>query len=183
MSGEVFVWDTTGPLHASRVGHLDWLLEAAGPERRHMIPSKVAEEMSKHGYPADTERLEVHELGELEDLLVLARWQERLGADEETGLNEGEAWVATLAERTQAVAVIDDRHACEVIQRAGGVEVHGVLWAISLGVLEKRAPGPSAYSGLCDQMMSPGDGIPGIRWPIKSGGYPAWFEKNRRSPG
>ena len=36
-SREVFVWDTTGPLHAARCGHIDWLLDAAGRGRRRVL--------------------------------------------------------------------------------------------------------------------------------------------------
>ncbi|MDO4242228.1 MAG: hypothetical protein Q4C85_00430 [Actinomyces sp.] len=191
MSEDTFVWDTTGPLHASKVGHLDWLLDAAGRQRRHVIPSKVAEEMGGHGYPADAQQLDIEELG-FEDLPLLVLWQQLLGSDEGAGINEGEAWVVTLAQRMRAVAIVDDAEALKVIRRTGAVNVsggaqsqdavtaHGVLWAISRGVVEKRVSGPSAYSGLCDRMMAEEEGLSAIRWPFRQGGYPRWYKANEK---
>ena len=59
MSREMFIWDTTGPLHASRCDHLDWLLDAAGKDRRHVVPPKVAEELADKGWPVSSPQLEV----------------------------------------------------------------------------------------------------------------------------
>jgi hypothetical protein len=174
------VWDTTGPLHAARCGHIDWLLEAAGGNRQHLVPEKVVDELALKGCPVDTTLFEIVLLGDssdqaqaLADLHDLARWESRLGSDILSGHNAGEAWVATVARKLGATAIIDDRSARSVVRRQG-VEVHGVLWAISRGVVEERVSTPNAYSGLCDAMLDTG-----IRWPFTKGGFPQWYASHK----
>lgn len=179
MSCDVFVWDTTGPLHAAACGHADWLIEASGRQRRHVIPSKVSQEMAGHGFPADEELFEIGELETIEDLVNLAQWQDRLGSSESPSRDEGEAWVAALAQKHDAVAIIDDQAAQSVIKHHSTIDVHGVLWAISRGVVEERASTPQAYSGLCDAMLAD-HGVGQLRWPFTSGGYAHWYNKNRK---
>lgn len=186
---ECMVWDTTGPVYASACGHLAWLLDAAGTEKRHLIPSVVAEEMSALGVPlpADAdggvEIIDCEAFTELEDFAALAAWMEVLGTDLEAGHNVGEAFTAFIAAREEhSVAIVDDRDATSAIRsrRDSAVEVRGVLWAISRGVFEDRAAGPNAYSGLCDAMLNAQKGtLRPLRWPCERGGYPTWFEKNR----
>ena len=82
MSRDMFVWDTTGPLHATACEHADWLIEASGRHRHPVIPSKVSQEMADHGFPADEELFKIDELETIEDLVNLARWQDRLGSND-----------------------------------------------------------------------------------------------------
>lgn len=179
MSRDVFVWDTTGPMHATACGHAAWLIEASGRCRRHVIPSKVSQEMADHGFPADEGLFEIGELETIEDLVKLARWQHILGSKELSGHDEGEAWVAALAQKHDAVAIIDDQAAQSAIKHHSTIDVHGVLWAISRGVVEERVSTPQAYSGLCDAMLAD-HGVGQLRWPFTSGGYAHWYNKNRK---
>lgn len=179
MNHDMFVWDTTGPLHATACEHADWLIEASGRRRHHVIPSKVSQEMADHGFPADEELFKIDELETIEDLVNLARWQDRLGSNEPPGHDEGEAWVAALAQKYDAVAIIDDQAAQNVIKKHSNIGVHGVLWAISRGVVEGRVSTPQAYNGLCDAMLAD-HGVGQLRWPFTSGGYPRWYDNNRK---
>ena len=192
---QVMVWDTTGPAYALACGQLGWLFEAAGPACRHVLPSIVVEEMAELGVSLDDstaslcEIFDCNALDSLEDVVALARWMEILGTDLVEGHNAGEAFVALIASReTGSAAIVDDRKAVEAINnevaRAETAEsrlAHGVLWAISRGVIEGRASTPSAYSGLCDAMLRADQGRLGVlRWPIQVGEYPSWFEQNRK---
>ena len=135
--------------------------------------------MASHGFPADEELFEIDELETIEDLVNLAQWQDYLGSGEPPGHDEGEAWVAALAQKHDAVAIIDDQAARNVIKHHSNINVHGVLWAISRGVVEERASTPQAYSGLCDAMLAD-HGVGRLRWPFTSGGYVRWYNKNRK---
>ncbi|QPL05814.1 MULTISPECIES: hypothetical protein [Actinomyces] len=155
------------------------MLDAAGVQRQHVLPSGVAEELDRLGV-RDLAGFDVVDIEELEGLTILADWQQRLGTASD-GRDGGEAWVAALAQMMGGVAIIDDRQAHAVIERYSELAVHGVLWAISRGVVEGRAPGPHAYSGLCDQMLGARERVePGsLRWPFDMGGYVRWFERNK----
>ncbi len=144
-----------------------------------MLPSGVAEELDRLG-AADLAGFEVVDIEEMEDLMILVDWQQRLGTASD-GRDGGEAWVAALAQVMGGVAIIDDAQARDVIKRYSEVAVHGVLWAISRGVVEGRAPGPQAYSGLCDQMLGAHERaeLGSLRWPFNKGGYVRWFERNK----
>lgn len=184
MSEDLFVWDTTGLLYAQACDRLDGLLDAAGLERRHLVPSVVMKELHRLGRSPSHERLEVGDLGELNEISTLAEWMMRLGSTGPDGRDSGEAWVAALAEVRSAVAIIDDRRARQVIRaHSPDLEVHGVLWAISRGVVEGRVTTPQAYSGLCDRMLSAHEGTDfgALRWPFSAGGYAEWYEAERRS--
>ena len=167
-----FVWDTTGPLHASRCDRTSVLLEAAG-SREHCVTPAVAEELARLEHPVDPQYFSVVDLATIEELVSLVIWQSRLGSKSDLGHHLGEAEVATVAEIHVMTAIIDDRKARDVARRYG-LDAHGVLWAISRAPVEGRVASPSAFSGLCDQMLSTG-----IRWSIGPGGYPRWFEEHR----
>lgn len=179
MAERPFVWDATGLLYAIACGRLDWLLEAAGRGRHHVVPLKVAEELARKGMSFPDGQMEVRDLEDLDDILLLAHWQKLMGVRDEH--NAGEAWVAALAQSLGGVAVVDDQKARKVIRRnKADLAVHGALWAISRGVVEGRAPGPQAYSGLCDQMLiASKNGVGGLRWPFVPGGYPGWYDEHR----
>lgn len=186
-----FIWDTTGPLYATLSENLDWLLDAAGPERTHALPTKVEEEISHLAGDVCTERfhsLNCEEVDTIEDFVELNEWFKVLGADPKaSGRNVGEAFVAFFASKDpESVAVIDDSSAVTSIGKTGKrVSVHGVLWAISQGVVEGRVPSPNAYSGLVESMLSvkPRDGMGPLRWPrsLKQGGFAAWYTENEKA--
>lgn len=87
--------------------------------------------------------------------------------------------MAALAQKYDAVAIIDDQAAQNVIKKHSNIGVHGVLWAISRGVVEGRVSTPQAYNGLCDAMLAD-HGVGQLRWPFTSGGYPRWYDNNRK---
>lgn len=182
MPKSTFVWDTTGLLHAGACDRVDVLLDAAGPLRQHIVPAGVAMELTRIGHRPSDERLQVLDLSESEEIATLSKWMILLGSSVD-GKNSGEAWVAAVAESQNAVAIIDDQQARRVIQQhSQDLEVHGVLWAISRGVVEERVQDPQAYTGLCDQMLNAyrGNCFSELRWPFGVGGYPEWYAKERR---
>lgn len=186
--GRVFVWDTTGPAYAWFCDCCDWLLDAAGTEdRRHILPSVVVDELRELGTGewegSGFDVVDCDAFTELDDILELNAWCERLGTDLEQGHHVGEAFVALIASRKEgAVAIIDDRDATKVVSKSDGPPVHGVLWAISRGVIEGRKSSPSSYSGLVDAMLSvePTQDLSPLRWPLQRGGYNSWFDKNEK---
>ena len=137
----------------------------------------MAEEAARLGHPVDTSHFRVAELETIEDLVSLAAWQSRMGSEPNTGHHVGEAEVAAVSETSDMTAIIDDRKA-RAVGKKYGLDVHGVLWAISRASVEGRVPSWAAHSGLCDQMLSTG-----INWPFDPGGYPRWFDDNRQRLG
>lgn len=177
MTDSVLVWDTTGPLHASRAARADILVEAAGLDRRHVLTDVAAEELVGKGHPVPT-WAELAPLEELDELSTFATWMTRNGSDQSIGHNLGEAATLAWAEVHGATAIIDDKKARQVARRfrkAGDAWcVHGVLWAVAREVVDGRRESPRACSGFCDQMLATG-----ITWPLIPGGYPGWFESHR----
>lgn len=178
------VWDTTGPAYAGACGHLDWLLECAGVEREHLLPSEVLVEIQDLGVQVDQELFEVvdcNELDSLEDILRLERWLRVLGVEVSSGHNLGEAYTATIAEKKRAVAIIDDRLARKVIEKQRGPATHGVLWAIARALVEGRKDSPTAVSGLVDAMLAVSTAQLGqLRWPINRGGFARWYAEHEQ---
>jgi len=177
MTDAVLVWDTTGPLHASRAARAEILVEAAGLHRRHVLTDVVADELVGKGQPVPT-WAEAAALEDLEELSAFATWMTRIGTDQSNGHNMGEAATLAWAEVHGATAIIDDKKARLVARRlrkpGDAWCVHGVLWAVAREVVDERRDSPKACSGFCDQMLATG-----INWPLGPGGYPGWFESNR----
>lgn len=184
MNEPIFVWDTTGLLYAQACDRLDALIDAVGRERRHLVPSGVMNELQRLGHTPSHESLEICDPEEIQEFSVLAEWMARFGSSVPDGRDSGEAWAAAVAELRDAVAIIDDAKARQIIRKtAPDLKVAGVLWAISRGVKEGRAQTPQAYSGLCDQMLqahTQHENLQPLRWPFQAGGYAAWYEKEEQ---
>lgn len=181
----VFVWDTTGPLHAARCSRSDVLHDAAGPRRRHVVTDQVVNELVLKGFAAPA-WAETCTIDSLEGLIAFGLWSTRVETNLSTGHNVGEAATLAWAELNSATAIIDDKDASRVAKRYRAqllgdpaiVDanwcVHGTLWAVAREVVDERKDSPKACAGFCDQMLGTG-----INWPFGPGGYPAWFERHR----
>lgn len=180
----VFVWDTTGPLHAARCARSDVLHDAAGPRRRHVVTDQVVDELVRKGFAAPA-WAETCTIDTLEGLIAFGLWSTRVETNLSTGHNVGEAATLAWAELNSATAIVDDKDASRVAKRyraelsaepAVGADwcVHGTLWAVAREVVDGRKDSPKACAGFCDQMLGTG-----INWPFDPGGYPAWFERHR----
>lgn len=164
------VWDASALHHAARAERLDVLHELAlgEPQRpwRHVTTAAVLDELTSHSLnSADFGWLDTVHVDGIDELQCLMTWMQRVGTTDR--LNRGEATVFAWADRHGAIAVVDDRSARRAAQQHG-LEAHGTLWTIAMGVKHGRTTVESA-SSLVDTLLQHG-----ARYPFEIGGFRHW---------
>jgi predicted nucleic acid-binding protein len=113
--------------------------------------------------------LEFDLLDTIDDLLRLADWKARVGAD---AFNMGEASVFAVAEKHGGLAITDDAEATRVARRYG-LEVHGNLWLLARSVCRGKTTLAGA-STIVDMLQATG-----LRLPCSGAGFESWARTNR----
>lgn len=172
LSPQTYVLDT-GPL--SHFARAQWLgvLKAVLTDSRVLIPDVVKAELrdgvaQHHHLQAvlDADWIEVVSLDSPEQLAAYAYYERRLvGID---GRNIGECGVLALTETTaDAVAVLDDRSACNAAEYRG-VKVRRTL-ALLCEAIRQELLTVSLVSALADDLMANS-----YRLPFGPGGFARW---------
>lgn len=158
---QVLVFDTTALNYFALVGRLE-LLRQLVESFRCVVPSEVLNELragvGAHPGLRDTLTLPWIENIELsaDELALFARYKRELGGG--ASKNLGEAAVLAWCASTGATAIIDESRARAIAQQ-DGIDVHGSLWLIQLGVKSSLLDRAGAVA-LLDQLRSAGMYLP-----------------------
>jgi predicted nucleic acid-binding protein len=165
-----FVFDTSALYHAALAERLDvlgYLVRGATCVTTRVVLDELRRGAAARPRLLDAERqdwLTEARVDGLEEIRRVIDWARRL----EVGARDhGEATVIAYAEMHRAVAIVDDRRAWRLAERAG-VPVHGTLWLVARACRNGRVTEAGA-GGLIDALADAG-----ARLPCDGAGFRGW---------
>lgn len=172
-TGRRIVFDTTCLCHFARIDRIDVLGELMKDDACY-LPDLVAAEIAIGAKERECLRviprldwLVPFDFDTVARLNLLNEWVERLGAGTR---DMGEAAVLAAAQEFGAVALIDDRVAKKVAEKAGA-EVHGTLWLLACACKDGTIT-EAAASRTVDELSGEG-----MRLPCSGSDFSAYARK------
>lgn len=133
----ILVFDATVVSHFARAGHLESLHRITSGSRC-VMPAEVMKELLAGApeYPAlarvvTADWIEVVDVEDVQEIVQFARYKSEFGGGSDR--NIGEAAVLAWAASHMATAIVDDAVASRAARR-DGIDVHGTLWLLVIGI-------------------------------------------------